>query len=593
MEISDSDIIGPASDTGAPEAPSEVTDSQILGPADGPGETKKLDAGPDSTRKLPRQEKTMPLGEAVERTAPPESPEKTKELRDGQIIKIDAIRQDMAHSAGEAALMVPMGEPAESPEEAEIRRLADEARELAEQAEAQARETSIKALAGLEVGSAERLDRAVEFLGKWPDNGKEFADSGLTEAEQAIIALRFAKDNPKDFVRVMENTDLCLSTDEKAAIAEEIRDSAPAELPRALSAMRLPTEHVSDIIRGVDPKLRSQAFKELGIPEVGQELAGDVSASLEAREREDSKMRQFREVANAVSLEVMRSFPERLNRERERNRIENELGGKMTEARDFGETAAAPMVIRLEGRELPAIYKATAREVASRQEFAAKNGQDLRPGIEAETVPNREWLAYQIDKALQLDVVPTTVMREGPAGIGSVQDWQVSEGLHDKPYFRWAKEDAGFRNELAKVAFLDRAIENTDRHQKNFLRSPDGKVIAIDNGLSQARPDSLSDHVQSFPIYALEGQEIPPALLQAAERLESNPALQGALQKAFDAALGKDSKRAWKAFNSRLKDMRTKGQFPTTTELEGENNHWHKMNRDRIMAQRQNIDTAA
>lgn len=571
------DTVGPDSDK--KDEIMEVTDSQILGPADEDAEkTRKLpESGEDKTKVLENPEKTIVLDEA-EGTGEPESPEVARERQDKLVARFDGIRQQIAASREEAGFSIPQGEAPQTAEEAEIAHFAAEAQEIADQADELSREWNLKAIRTLEEGSEDRLDRAGEFLAKWPNFADEFESAGLNEGELTIVALRFARENPKDFVEAMSRSDLGLSVDEKAAIAEEIRDTNPDILPRALHSMGLPTEHVTEILKGVSREIRERAFSVLEVPIVSEELAAEQTDEIETRERGSEELRKFREISHAVTLEVLRSSPDRLEHERERSRIERELSGRMTHGEEFGNTAAAPMIVTMEGRDLPGLYKAASKEVENRKEKKV----DVRPGIEAETVPSREWLAYQIDKALQLDVVPTTVMRDGPEGIGSLQDWDISERVTGQPFFRMAETDESFRNELAKIAFLDIAIENTDRHLGNFQQTPDGRLVAIDNGLTHARPDSESDHVQSWPLFALQGQEIPSFLREDADQLLGNEDLKAALRQAFEHTLGDDAERAWDAFNRKLKSMSESGKFPTFKELEDDGSYWHRMFEDRI-----------
>ena len=534
FEVSDADIIGPASDTAAPEKPREVT------------------AAPEQRdiKQAEKQSKRMAA-------------------------KLQKIRKSMAANAQEAAALALPAE-IESAEHKELTELARQARELAEEADKVAREGTLRALATLEQDDPDRLDGVVDFLARWPDQAKAIEGLELNEGELTLAALRLASEDPKSFVKVIARTDLGLTPDEKVALAEEMRSSTPDVFPEALRAMRLSTESVRDLVSEATPEVRQRAFESLGIPDTGGPLSERVQAKMELQEMRDVRIRAFDEVGRAMALEVMRAFPDRLQRERERKEVEDELQRSIVAAREFGKTATAPMVVSFEGRAMPALYKAEAREIESDKAFEKEYGRGVRPGIESGSSPSREWLAYQIDKALQLDVVPATVVRTGPEGRGSFQDWRVSASLKEKPWVKMTREDEQFRGEMAKIALLDLVAENSDRHCSNFVQTPDGKLVAIDNGLIAPKPLSGIDHVRSFPLWSLEGQEIPAPLVESVERLRGAPAVMEVLQKAFKAALGNDGERAWQAFAGRLEQVSGSKRFPTTDELKAEGNEWDK-----------------
>jgi hypothetical protein len=89
----------------------------------------------------------------------------------------------------------------------------------------------------------------------------------------------------------------------------------------------------------------------------------------------------------------------------------------------------------------------------------------------------REVAASEVDRALGFDLVPDTVMYNGPDGLGSVQLW-VEDAEHAKALSEYYAVDQ------ERMAVLDYFIGNTDRHENNYLTSADGRPVAIDNGLS-------------------------------------------------------------------------------------------------------------
>ena len=84
-----------------------------------------------------------------------------------------------------------------------------------------------------------------------------------------------------------------------------------------------------------------------------------------------------------------------------------------------------------------------------------------------------EVLAYEIDRRLEIGIVPPTVERVYNGKKGSVQLFVESK--------RGAKP---LESERDKQYFLDYIIDNRDRHKDNFLVTEDGKIVSIDNAIS-------------------------------------------------------------------------------------------------------------
>jgi uncharacterized repeat protein (TIGR03843 family) len=95
------------------------------------------------------------------------------------------------------------------------------------------------------------------------------------------------------------------------------------------------------------------------------------------------------------------------------------------------------------------------------------------------TLCYREVAAYEISAALGWDIVPETVLRDGPAGIGSVQ--QFVEHDPDDHYFT-LQEVHG--NAFRRMAAFDVVINNTDRKGGHCLLAKNGGIFGIDHGVS-------------------------------------------------------------------------------------------------------------
>jgi uncharacterized repeat protein (TIGR03843 family) len=96
------------------------------------------------------------------------------------------------------------------------------------------------------------------------------------------------------------------------------------------------------------------------------------------------------------------------------------------------------------------------------------------------TLCHREVATFEVSRALGWNLVPDTVLRDGPAGIGMMQ--RFVEHDPDEHYFTLlADHDAVFR----RMAALDVVINNTDRKGGHCLRAlDDGHIFGIDHGLS-------------------------------------------------------------------------------------------------------------
>lgn len=90
----------------------------------------------------------------------------------------------------------------------------------------------------------------------------------------------------------------------------------------------------------------------------------------------------------------------------------------------------------------------------------------------------RELGAYGVSVASGWDIVPPTVMRDGPLGPGMVQLWVEVDPAVD--VVELAQLDLP---ELRRIAVLDAVLNNADRKGGHLLPLQGGHIQAIDNGL--------------------------------------------------------------------------------------------------------------
>lgn len=124
----------------------------------------------------------------------------------------------------------------------------------------------------------------------------------------------------------------------------------------------------------------------------------------------------------------------------------------------------------------------------------------------------REVAAYELSRATGWDLVPTTVLRDGPFGEGMCQLWiepdpdaellALVEG--DEPGPGW--KAVGFAEvgqgrtallvhaddpRLRRLAVLDAVMNNADRKGGHLLPAADGRLYAIDHGVTFHQEDKL------------------------------------------------------------------------------------------------------
>jgi uncharacterized repeat protein (TIGR03843 family) len=94
------------------------------------------------------------------------------------------------------------------------------------------------------------------------------------------------------------------------------------------------------------------------------------------------------------------------------------------------------------------------------------------------TLACREVAAHVVSEASGWDVVPPTVMRDGPFGEGMVQLWMEVDDSIDVADLIGSDDPA-----LRRIAVLDAVLNNADRKAGHLLPLPGGKIQGIDNGL--------------------------------------------------------------------------------------------------------------
>jgi uncharacterized repeat protein (TIGR03843 family) len=123
--------------------------------------------------------------------------------------------------------------------------------------------------------------------------------------------------------------------------------------------------------------------------------------------------------------------------------------------------------VTLEGAEELAVYKPVRGE---------RPLWDFPSGL-----ARREVAAYELSVALGWDLVPATVLRDGPAGEGSVQ--RFIDADFSEHYFT-LREDEAYDHAFRRLCAFDLVANSADRKGGHCLIDSDGHIWAIDNGLS-------------------------------------------------------------------------------------------------------------
>jgi len=143
------------------------------------------------------------------------------------------------------------------------------------------------------------------------------------------------------------------------------------------------------------------------------------------------------------------------------------------------------------------------------------------------TLAGREVAAYLVSRATGWDLVPPTVLRDGPFGPGSCQLW-IDEPEEAEPLVgfvpaaavppRWfpvaaARDDDGAAYalahaddpRLARLAVLDVVINNADRKGGHVIVGPDDRIYGVDHGVCFHVEDKLRT-----VLWGWAGRRLPP-----------------------------------------------------------------------------------
>jgi hypothetical protein len=145
------------------------------------------------------------------------------------------------------------------------------------------------------------------------------------------------------------------------------------------------------------------------------------------------------------------------------------------------------------------IVKIVKENAAGKAIYKPRRGETPLYDFPEGSLYKREYAAYLVSQALEWFIVPPTVIRHGPWGVGSVQ-WFVNS--HHR-LISESKTGVDVFN-LKRVALFDYVVNNADRKLGHFLEGRDGHLWVVDHGLTFNAQPKLRTVLWDFA-----GQPIP------------------------------------------------------------------------------------
>jgi uncharacterized repeat protein (TIGR03843 family) len=166
------------------------------------------------------------------------------------------------------------------------------------------------------------------------------------------------------------------------------------------------------------------------------------------------------------------------------------------------------------------------------------------------TLAQREVAAWLVSEAMGWDIVPPTILRDGPFGPGMLQAYvDVDDGID---VWSMVVEDDP---RLRRMATFDAAINNTDRKGGHILPVDGGRHIhGVDHGVTFSVVPKLRT-----VLWAWRGQPFDEDELAGLTRLRDALAAEGGLR---DALRGLLSGTEIRALERRVDGLLESGRFP-------------------------------
>ena len=190
------------------------------------------------------------------------------------------------------------------------------------------------------------------------------------------------------------------------------------------------------------------------------------------------------------------------------------------------------------------LVRVTAGEHSVRAIYKPLRGErplwDFAPGLH-----RREVAAYRLATAMGLEIVPLTLLRDGPIGEGSVQ--LLIDADFEQHYFTLHEQRPDLHPKLREMAVFDILANNTDRKSGHVLIDSGDNIWGIDHGLCFSADFKLRTVIWEFG-----GEEIATSLLAAVERVAGSLPLEVSSLLDDDEVVALGERAAWLLEHRRL-----------------------------------------
>ena len=213
------------------------------------------------------------------------------------------------------------------------------------------------------------------------------------------------------------------------------------------------------------------------------------------------------------------------------------LNGNLTVVGRLVDASNATLLANVEGSDplIEVIYKPVAGE---------RPLWDFPDG----NLANREYSAYLLSDLADFNIVPYTVLREGPFGFGMVQEWIKVDQNIDVVEFGQRSD-----HQLRKLALFDAIINNTDRKFGHLLVDENGVLKGCDHGVAFHSEDKLRTVLWQFSEQSFLPEEL--SLLINVKSIDLNEVFSNYLTKEEVAAI-----------TSRTDNLISSARFPEPSE---------------------------
>jgi hypothetical protein len=151
------------------------------------------------------------------------------------------------------------------------------------------------------------------------------------------------------------------------------------------------------------------------------------------------------------------------------------------------------VTVRHAGKEFQAVYK-------------PQRGEQVLWDFPPASLAGREVSAFLVSLALGFNLVPFTLLRDGPLGPGSIQQY-----VDHNPNYHYFVFKQGDLERLKPVVLFDLLVNNADRKGSHILiQKRTRRLYLIDHGLCFHADDKLRTVIWDFA-----GEPIPAELLSA------------------------------------------------------------------------------